>query len=431
MPSIIGFSQRHSKWCLCSSVLLLALGLGGWLLYSKHLKQTKLTQIDAAIKAQVYSEAARELEVYLSEYPEDSERLVLAARIARFLDRIDTARDYLQKAHQLMSSPTEMFQMEQTLLRAQSGALTAELEDQLWHLAENTPPIRLLYLQGICRAYIREQRLVEALQILKETLSKKPEDVQTLWLLGLVSARTGAVTPAYQYLQKVLGIDSGRDKARLLMARVCVRKNYYQQALAHLKKVNGSPWENQSEVFLMLLRTCLALDQLKSARQYGEQLLSKLPHDPAVLIEMGNLCLAEKNVEAAIAYAREVVQLKPGWPEARQLLVECLRRTGSVELQKQADIWKKLKQNAERLETLQTHLVPANPTNPDLLFELGSLRVEAGDQQQGLQEIYRALNYDQQHQPSHRFLTDYYQQQGDQTKADYHRSRIIAPNEDQ
>ena len=322
-----------------------------------------------------------------------------------------------------MKSVTEEYQLEHILFRAQTGEL-AEVETEIKEYLHSQSPYRLYCVEALCRGYLESNRFLEALKLLAQEEKIHPQHVQILWLSGLTFDLMGVASNAERYYEKAVAIDPQRDVIRYRLADVHVRKNHFEKAHLHLTHLLESRWVNQENVLLNLMRCCVSLQRLTEARKHANELLKRLPSDPAVLIEVGKLCLAEQNENKALIYAREAVRLKPGWPQPRELLVECLRQMGSPELDEQVAVLNRLQKLDNEVMDLQQKVLPRSPHDPDLLCKLGTLEIELDRISQGITHLLLALKHDPRHQDSHRFLANYYQKHEQQQRADYHRRHL-------
>jgi tetratricopeptide (TPR) repeat protein len=76
---------------------------------------------------------------------------------------------------------------------------------------------------------------------------------------------------------------------------------------------------------------------------------------------------------------------------------------------------------------IANRLLPKNPRDPKLAYELGSIMMSLGYYDNGVSWLLKALEYDPQLEEAHRDLAQYYQQQGNLSAAEFHRARIKSP----
>src|SRR5205085_5294599 len=107
---------------------------------------------------------------------------------------------------------------------------------------ESGPDSRVLYLRGY--VLYRLDRLTEAKQQLKETLSLDPQNLQSRYILGRIAQSEGHKADAIRWLEPCAGADPPVEDAQARVSKLYWETGQIEQARAWTEKaVLATPWD--------------------------------------------------------------------------------------------------------------------------------------------------------------------------------------------
>src|SRR5262249_54151807 len=143
-----------------------------------------------------------------------------------------------------------------------------------------------------------------------------------------------------------------------------------------------------------------------------EDLLTQSPEHAEALVERGRLAFHQQRADQAELWLRKAIQLAPHDPQAFYLLHLCLEAEGKHEEdQKTVGQLRQIEADSTRLASLMSQLMRA-PQDPAVRTEIGRILLRSGREEEGVQSLRCALQYDPQFAPAHAALADYFQRTG-------------------
>ncbi len=399
-------------------VLLLPLGLGGFLA-GRHLwAYYHFRAGKDALQRRAFAQAQSHLDRSLEIWSNSAQTHFLAARAARSAGALEDARRHLEACDRLGGGGQEVA-LEWDLWRAQSGALNAAVEQQLWKRIERGHEDTPLILEVLARAYLFTYRLSNALECLERWLEDEPENAEALALRGTAWQGLRHTEAALADYREAVALDPAQDEARLRLADLLLAGRP-REALGHFRQLRERQPDNR-DVLLGLARCLIALDDVEEARQLLDDLLAQRPDDAQALTERGRIALHAGLATEAEIWLRQSVAADPHDQESLYLLQQCLLRTGK---KGEAAVYeakgKQIEADLKRLDELN-RLVAEAPGNAALRHEAGTLCLRHGQDQEALRWFSGALQQDPRHRPTHRALAEYYQRADRPRMAEHHR----------
>jgi tetratricopeptide (TPR) repeat protein len=349
-----------------------------------------------------------------------------AARTARRGNLYLEAEQHLVESGRLQDSRSSTplpLALERLLLQAQSGGIM-EVEDVLWQFLKKDTPETPYILEAMARGYLRMLRQGNALRCVQLLLDREPDNVEALVIRGRIREDGGEPEEAIKDYGRALELNPERDEARLGLARVLIRDNpdkacsLYEQVLAR-QPGNREALEGLAEAYL-------DLGEPAKARPIFEVLLSKDPSHSRALAGLGALALAEGDAAKGEALLRKAIAADPGNAKAHYQLFLCLSQDPGREEEAAAEkeAYTRIEADRARLAEISAKLMSRTPNDPGLHYELGVIYLRNGKPEVGLRWLYSALKLDPTHQPSYKFLSEYFERTGQLQMAELHRSQL-------
>jgi tetratricopeptide (TPR) repeat protein len=335
----------------------------------------------------------------------DSELQFLAARTARRAGDYEEAAQRLRECVRLQGA-TPAILLEQLLLRAQRGELTAEMEGPLWSLVHQNNPDSLLLLEALAQGYMYTYRLANALDCLARWLERQPDSIQALLWRAQVCQSLHRYQEALDDYRRAVDLDPTRDTARLQLAVFLAFSGRVDLATAHFDYLQQRDARNP-QVLLGLAHCRDAQGRTEEAGQLLDALLHTNPTDIPALRERAKIALHLGQEQAAEDWLRKCLALDPSDQEATYLLVLCLGRRGKEqEVQAFRTRLEQIDADLQRLEVLNRAIGQA-PQNAALRYEAALICLRNGQEQEGLRWLKGALQVDPQYRPAQQALADY------------------------
>ncbi len=257
------------------------LGRHVWAGYHWRAAQTALAQ-NNFVQAQAHLKRCLEVR-------HDPETQFLVARTARRAGDYDEAVQRLGDCERLQGR-TPAVALEQVLLRAQRGDLTADVEGQLWALVQQNHRHSLLILEAMAQGYIYTYRLRSGLACLERWLQQQPDSIQALLWRAQICQSLQSYDEAHNDYCRAVALDPAHDKARLQLAVFLAFSGRPDQAVEHFERLRQRQAQNP-QVLLGLARCRDSQGRTNEAEQLLDALLGQNPQDISALRERGKIAL--------------------------------------------------------------------------------------------------------------------------------------------
>jgi len=407
--------QRRWRWLLI--LIFAAASAAGaphlWAWYHFRAGRSALERYHA-------EEAHTHLNACLKVWPQSGQTQLLAARAARRVGLFNEAAEHLEKCQRLLGSSSPDRLLEQTLLQAASGNIDHHLEEYLFSRLRNDVAQRPLIVEALTEGYLRKSRPPAAYFCLVPWLESQPDNVQALFLRARCWRGMHQPAKAAADFHRVMELDPQRHDARREAALCLMETGQYGEAAEHLEEIDR--WQPGDPEVLVRLASCqIELGQKLPAQEILDRVLQEHPDHGLALRQRGRLALREGQADKAENWLRQAVRILPNDYPANVSLAESLQQQGKIaEAQTQQERARKLRKRLDRLRELEDQM-SSRPHDPSLLCELGTLLISLGCVDAGLTWLQSTLDEDPYYRPAHAALVEYYEKQGDTTRAAYHR----------
>jgi tetratricopeptide (TPR) repeat protein len=352
--------------------------------------------------------------------PRNTDAHLLAARVARRLERLDEADEHLNACQRREGRETQAVKVERSLVRVHRGDLAGE-EDFLRACVKQNDPDAAEILDILAAALFINFRMAEAQQCLDQLLQRRPDDFDALVRRGRTAESMGWHADAVLYYEKALGLRPEVDNVRLAMAEIQVALGRFTDAQQHFEQLHQRQPKNPSVQFG--LARCLAgTGRTQQGLQLLNQLLADYPNDWKFLSERGWLAVQRDRPEEGETDLRKAHDLAPFDLPLLTRLADCLRLVSKQdEADEYQDKAKRLKADIQKAADLGDLIREKKPDDPDLRHQLGCLLLRLGKKQDALHWFQTALEKDPTHRKTHASLVDFYESVDAFEQADYHR----------
>jgi tetratricopeptide (TPR) repeat protein len=356
-------------------------------------------------------------------WPRSPQTHFLAARIQRVSGHYPQAEQHLHECVRLQHGASEATQLEEYLIRAQSGDL-GEVEAGLWKCIESDHPETSQILETLARIYVRDGRFAAALACLDRWLKREPESARAWHWRGYVHEQSRSPVRAMLDYQRALELEPGRWGARLRMTGLLLEWNNLNQARANIQELERSHPDDPG-VQAALARFQELNGESEEALRLLDGLLQTHPDYFEALLLRGQLACQQQKPAEGEAYLRRALRLHPANVGVLYALFQCLEQQGKEsESAKVYTRYKEAEADARRLAQLVDPNKGQLPEDADVLSEVGALCLRLDEERAGLSWLYRALRANPNHKRTHEILLRYYESKGDTAKAEEHRRRL-------
>jgi predicted Zn-dependent protease len=383
---------------------------------------------NAALDRYHGDEARGHLEECLHVWPQSVECHVLAARAARRAGDFPGAQDHLRDAQRLQKGPSEEVALETALLHAAGGDFD-QYEDYLNEFSRKHPDRAPLVWEALAKGYLCVYRVNDALSVLKLWLDARPDDIQALAERGDVYWQLKSVGKAADSYRRVVELDPERVEERWRLAVGLMDGGHYEEALRHLEAVQKRR-PDSLEVQVHLARCYARRDRKRQAKDMLDAVLTRDPANGPALRARGQIAFDDGQMADAEKWLRDAVRVMPDDQLANLALAQTLdhREGKEAEAKEQLARAEGIKNRMERLGEITTRELSAKPNDPALQAEFGQLLMDMGYKDIGKGWLERAVRLGPR--AAHTALADYFQKQGDLTKAaEERRAAEASPSE--
>lgn len=301
-------------------------------------------QAQTAMQAGQFDAAAAIAEDMLASDPVDQDALYMSAVAARYLGQFQKAADHLQalkraapeygRAHQEqghlskavgdLNAALTAF----TLATRYNPALTASWQAQADLLSARgqsqdaeTALAQLQRIKALPREllavtnHLSEGRILRAEEIARSFLRKQPQHIEGMRLLADIGTRLGVHEDADFLLETAIELDPENVQLRIDHIQVLRKRQKFEQALSAAKSLLERDPESPVFQSLFAIESMQAGDY-ELALDTFDQVLEKLPTDPATLTSKGHALKTYGRSEDAIASYQAALASDPLYGDA-------------------------------------------------------------------------------------------------------------------
>ncbi|HVS36770.1 MAG TPA: tetratricopeptide repeat protein [Gemmataceae bacterium] len=353
------------------------------------------------------------LDACLATWPNCVEAQLLDARACRLAGDFKAAEDHLREAQRLQNPPSDDALREWAMFHVAAGDLDGEAADYLRNDIlknpdpEHAAPEREALVEGCLHTY----RVLDALAILKEWVSGRPDDVEkwqdvrpdeieALSLRGDLYWQMGARNNAADDYQRVVELDPQRRQARERLAVGLISKGRYDEALKHLAVVRQ--WKPDDPAVETSAARCYeGLNRTNEAQRVLDGVLANHPEYGPALLERGRMLVQAEHPGDAVEWLQRAVRAMPRDYGANFALADALEKAGKTEEAKeQRDRADEMKKRDDRFTELTTRQMNVRPLDPNLHYEIGRLYLDRGNKAAAQAWMQSALRLDPHYQPA-------------------------------
>jgi tetratricopeptide (TPR) repeat protein len=395
----------------------------GWA-WQWHRSRQEWQEVQNALHRHDLAGAASSLGRYLQHKPGDAAAWFLAARTARRLERYPEAERALERC-QALGGVTDSTRLEWDLLRIQQGDL-GEIDVRLRMTIGPNHPDACVVLEALARAYLKTERLGDALQACGLWLEQEPQHPWPWLWRGRILERVDHSEKALEAYRRAVDLAPDDREARLALGRVLLGQRQPGDAAEQYESLlHRSP--DDAEALLGLAGCRIEQGRAAEAVPLLDRVLAGIPSSAAGLFLRGKAALELDDRGGAEGWLRRAVESAPDDAQALHLLVQCLRAQGrDGEAAPLAERLEELRKDLRRLNELVRE-VARQPDDVRPRHEAGVLALKVGRPEEGVRWLQGALRVKGDHRPVHAALADYYLQHGDPARAEAHRRRAETP----
>jgi tetratricopeptide (TPR) repeat protein len=341
--------------------------------------------------------------------------LFLATRAARRAQVYGDCESLLQMYRQVRGRD-DAYTFELLLLAAECRI--DEVADQCWRYLDEDRYDAPLLLEALTRGYLRQYRLRQALLCLDRWKQIQPDNPQAFYLEGfLLLDQAHAESVAVESYRRALELDPDHEEARLGLAYALLTGKSFAEADEQFQRLRQCQPDNR--LIQVGLAECLyGLGQTDEAMELVDDLLARQPEFAPALSLRGQLALNNGHLAEAETFLRQALRHDPRDHRARYSLILCLEKSSQAEkARQQRQQLQQMEQDLVRLNEIITKEIAERPTDPALHCTLGQILLRAGQPDDGIRWLQRALQLDPRYAPARQALADYLSQAKDKERS--------------
>ena len=309
---------------------------------SDHGEEVK--QAQEALQRGDFADGLARAETLLAQDPKDGDALYVAAVAARYLDRHDAARSFLERLHAEMPEYGRAWQEAGHLARARDDsddalsayaravrfnpALAASWTAQAELLAAAGRAAEAAAAQEQARRvsslprelvavthHLHEGRPLRAEEICRHFLRRNPRHVEAMRLLAQIGLRLGILDDAEFLLESAVAFEPDNIQVRLDYMDVLRKRQKFERSRDEAEALYRRDPESP------LFQPHLAIESMQTgdyarAFELFDAVLAKLPADPATLTSRGHALKTTGQQDEAVASYRAAISARPDHGDA-------------------------------------------------------------------------------------------------------------------
>lgn len=340
----------------------------------------------------------------------------LAESMLRF-GRFDVVLDYVRIDDEFENFPDDI-RASLFTVRGNAHRSLSQLDEAVasFEMALHASPNHASALVGLSRVELHREDLDKAEEwFAKAIAATKPGDAEILGLEGDLAMARGDIARAETAYRSLADLPSNDATRPLPLAFVLVQNGKFDEAIAHIDDVLSRLPDHPLGLHL---RAAAANEtgEYETALVYSDRLLKNFPeHLPTQLIAAA-ASYSLGRYDVAHRYLTEILSLWPGHKAAQRLFGETLLRMGRTgeavnALQplidkNDAEVLAMIGEAAIRGQNLEMGRIylerynEVRPNDPNVLTQLGLLRLGLGDVEAGMTALEEALQANPEHDPA-------------------------------
>ncbi len=371
-----------------------------------------------ALSAQQPDEATEHLQAALRVRAADGRTHFLLARAARLAGRLDDMKRRLAAAADA-GYPVAELEREQILARAQIGEVH-RLEGDLGRMLMDPEVDQRLVSHAIVAGLMRINEASRALQILTAWEQDYPDDPIPHYLRAKYLVHENFFAEAADSYREAIARDSKHFDARLGLADALREVSENEAAIAEYE-VCLEDRPGHVEAMVGLAASLIDSGRTDEARELLRAALKRNPEHVNAQLDLAELLLTDGDTDSAIQLLESVLQAQPFNPAARYNYATALSLAGRPEdAREQFDYVDAQTRAQAELRNLMEQL-SGDPGLMDVRAQVGQTLLNYGDPREGALWLENSLQFDPDHEATHRLLAEYYEGIGERALAQQHR----------
>lgn len=344
--------------------------------------------------------------------PDNASAHLLAAHTLRLLGEFDLADTHLEICRGVAGGTFEGLQLEELLLLASRGE-TKESRSSLSAYVQEATPQEPLVLEAMAVGYLQKAQHGRARACVDKWVELEPTNPRAYLLRGKLFSSMVNHGFARGELERAVELDPDSILARRALATTLLDLGVWGRATAELEWVRAR--QPLDEELPLKLAICYREQgKFPESLELLQALLDANPDNRPAFYYKALTLLTQNRVPEAIQAFEQLLQHDRNYAETHFHLSQCYRRVGrQAEAEMHEQAFKRLDEDFRRLAAIRDDELPSSPKNPDLYHEMATIYYRSGKSYRAVQNLKWALQFDSNHQPSHRLLAEYYNKIGD------------------
>jgi tetratricopeptide (TPR) repeat protein len=318
----------------------------------------------------------------------DAPTHLLAARLARRMNDGPAAQAHISECDRILGGISPECEFERELIQAQMGdfqSVERSLQGRLDHNDPETPTI----LEAMAEGHWNYNQLHAALGCLDKWLELQPANIRAHYLRGEVQVALHHFEEAAADYQVCLESDPGSSDIRFKLAKALLRRRNPEQALPHFQVLQEqSPGNVLSSYYIA--RCQIGLGHTDEAKRLLDALIAAHPGFAGGWRDRGEIAFNAEDYGAAERDLRKAIELLPGDFQAHYILHLCLIAEGKDPSVERA-AFREIQRDSDRIREIRDNILPLQPRNPHLHYELGILHLQMEMKEEGVRWLESAL----------------------------------------
>jgi tetratricopeptide (TPR) repeat protein len=357
-------------------------------------------------------EAQRHLEEVFR-FRNDASTHLLAARVARRLHDGRTAQAHLDECERILGGIHPETDLERELIQAQMGDFI-QVERSLQHRLDHDDPESAAILEVMAEGYWNYNHLPSALRCLNQWLDLQPGNVRAYYLRGEVQEASRHYKEAAQDFEVCLDSEPGNVDFRFKLGNALLERGVPDQALPHFQALREQLPENIT-ILWYVARCEIGMGHPDKAKELLATVTAKRPAFAEGWRDLGKLALDDADHDRAERCLRKAIELTPGDKQSHFSLYNCLLAEGKeTEASEELAALQRVEADLHRIYLIREMLLPNQPRNFRLHYELGTLYLRLEMKDEGVRWLESCLRLAPEFSEAKEALAKYHQAAGNQ-----------------
>ncbi len=335
----------------------------------------------------------------------DGETSFLRARADRQKGDWNALLMHLKQASALGCAPIRI-EREQWLAQAQSGQLR-DVETRLPRLLADPREDGAEICEAYVNGYFLNHRLTEAGRLLDAWIADFPHDPEPLYIRGKIRSESQFYKDAEDDFRGALSRAPKYWPALFELANTLAIERDFEHALAVYRRARNVAGHD-ARARIGEIKCLRQLGRLDDARAAVQPLLDVDSPSREALQESGLIDIEDERYATAAETLTKALAINPRSLVVRQALARALRQTGDQSGAREHARYVEEAQAALRRAEELSDRVARSPDDAGLRYEIGTIYLQYGVPERGVNWLKSALNCDPGHQASRQALDKFF-----------------------